>query len=108
MWLFSEYTIYDAMRNCLRSETFKPKRPFKIIAIEYDVYSIVLLKKGKIVYNNYINYHNLDIKKGIPIAIQGVFDEAIMIDTAYLYINPYFKIMKKTDASSIFVLEPMY
>jgi hypothetical protein len=96
MYLFNDFTILDAIQNCLGSKSFEPKRPFKIMAIEYNVYSVVLMKNGKIVYNDYKKYYGSStIEYGTPICIQGEFDGNIIIDTAYLYSSSVFKVVRQ-------------
>ncbi len=94
MFLFHEFTVPNAMKNCLNDTTFEPVTPFSPLAIEYNCHFLVLKKDNKIVLNAYKDNYGPRLEGGIPTDIQGIWDNQLITDKAMVFASPLFKVTK--------------
>lgn len=95
MYIFREYTPLTVIQDILDMKDYKQSSHQNTeLLVQEGSYKIILLKNHKIVHEDDFKFQKIIFQNGTIIEGTGIFDGNSIKDYAFLYISPFFKVIK--------------
>ncbi len=95
MYIFREYTPLTVIQDILDMKDYKQSsRQNTELLVKEGYLKIILLKNHKIVHEDDFKFQKIIFQNGTIIEGKGIFDSNPIKDHAFLYISPFFKVIK--------------